>query len=217
MERLKQTIILFDLDGTLTDSAEGVLRSAQHMQKKMGMRVWSQEELRFMVGPPLRDTFRDVFHMNPEEVEQAILYFRERYFTVGLFENKVFPGIEEMLKELKAMGKRLGVATSKHESTAVRILEHFGIAQYFEVIGGDSPESSRTNKTMVMDYVLKKMGAKEGDAIMVGDRMFDIDGAHELGIPAIVVEFGYGDREEFEAHHADYIVKTPKEVADLFR
>ncbi len=157
MDKLKQTIILFDLDGTLTDSMEGVIRSAQYMQEKMGMKVWSFDDLRFMVGPPLIESFTKEFGMELKKAEEGIEVFRERYSTIGLFENKVFHGIVEMLEELQAKGKRMAVATSKKEDLAVRILEHFEIAKYFEVIGGDMREAGRDNKAKVIEYVLETM------------------------------------------------------------
>ena len=150
------------------------------------------------------------------EAEKGIEVFRERYSTIGLFENKVFPGIVELLENLKAKGKRMAVATSKKEDLAVRILEHFDIAKYMEVIGGDMRESGRDNKAKVIDYVLETMQATKDDVIMIGDRKFDIVGAHAIGIPCIAVEWGYGDRAEFEAHGADYIAATIEDVADLF-
>lgn len=216
MEKLKQNIILFDLDGTLTDSAIGVINACQYMQKKMGMKVWDKAELKFIVGPPLMKTFTEDFSMDKETAEQAMVTYREYYTTIGLFENSVYPGIEEMLENLKAKGKRMAVATSKKEELAFRILEHFGIAKYFEVIGGDKREVGRDNKAKVIDYVLETMEAKKEDVIMVGDRMFDIEGAHAIGIPCIAVEFGYGDRAEFEEYGADFIAATAKDVADLF-
>lgn len=216
MNKLKQNIILFDLDGTLTDSREGILRSAQYMQEKMGLRVWDWEELRFMLGPPLIESFTKGFGMPAEEAEKGVVIFRERYSTIGLFENEVYPGVMELLKTLKAKGKRMAVATSKKEDLAVRILEHFGIAEYLEVIGGDVREAGRDTKAKVIDYVLETMQAEKDDVIMVGDRKFDIEGAHALGIPCIAVEWGYGDRAEFEACGADHIVAKAADVAELF-
>lgn len=216
MEKLQQSIIIFDLDGTLTDSAEGVIRSAQHMQKKMGLSKWADEDLKFIVGPPLIKTFTEDFQMNQEDAQRALGFFRERYATVGLFENKVYEGIPEMLEELKKKGKCLVVATSKKEETAVRILKHFEIDGYFDIIGGDNREIGRDTKAKVIEYVLETLGAKKEDAIMVGDRKFDVEGAHLVGIPCIAVEFGYGDRAEFEAFGADYIAETPKAVEELF-
>lgn len=212
MAKFTQNIILFDLDGTLTDSAEGIIRSAQYMQEKMGIPVWQSEDLRFMIGPPLRESFRDAFHMNETQIEQGILHFRERYFSVGLFENTVYNGIPQTLQQLRAMGKRLAVATSKHQSTAIRILEHFGLTEYFEIIGGDDQDSARNTKAKVIAYVMKQMQADTTDIIMVGDRKFDIEGAHTMHIPAIGVLYGYGDRQELTACGADAIVQTPQDL-----
>ncbi|MGN0136362.1 HAD-IA family hydrolase [Anaerotignum sp.] len=216
MEKLKQNIILFDLDGTLTDSAEGVINACQYMQKKMNMPVWETADLKFIVGPPLMKTFTEDFAMDKETAEKAMVVYREYYTTIGLFENKVFPGIEEMLENLKAKGKRMAVATSKKEEMAVRILKHFGISDYFEVIGGDHREIGRDTKAKVIDHVLSTMRAEKEDVIMVGDRRFDIEGAHAIGIPCIAVEFGYGDRGEFEKYGADFIAATTEDVANLF-
>ena len=173
MDTLKQSIILFDLDGTLTDSEEGIIRSTQYMQEKMGQRIWSAEELHFIVGPPLIQSFTKEFGMAQEMAEKAVAIFRERYATIGLFENSVFPGVVELLQALRKKGK-------------------------------------------VIDYVLETMQAKKDDVIMIGDRKFDIEGAHAIGIPCIAVEYGYGDRDEFEAHGADYIAKTTEDVEKLF-
>lgn len=216
MEKCKQNVILFDLDGTLTDSAEGVIRSVQHMQEKMGMKIWDTADLKFIVGPPLMKTFTEDFAMDKETAETAISVFRERYSTIGMYENKVYAGVEEMLAALKAKGKRMGVATSKKEELAIQILEHFGIAKYFDVIGGDKREIGRNTKAKVMEYVLEALDAKKDDVIMVGDRLFDIEGAHALGVPCIAVEYGYGDRVEFEQYGADYIVARTEDVVDLF-
>lgn len=216
MAKFTQNIILFDLDGTLTDSAEGIIRSAQYMQEKMGMPIWQAKDLHFMIGPPLRESFRDAFHMNETEIEQGILYFRERYFSVGLFENTVYTGIQETLQQLRTMGKRLAVATSKHQSTAIRILDHFGLTEYFEIIGGDDQAAARNTKAKVIAYVMEQMQADTNDIIMVGDRKFDIEGAHTMHIPAIGVLYGYGSIEEFNACGADAIVQTPQDIITLF-
>ena len=122
----------------------------------------------------------------------------------------------DQMAALKAKGKKMGVATSKKEELAVKILEHFGIAKYFDVIGGDKREIGRNTKAKVMEYVLEALHAEKDDVIMVGDRLFDIEGAHALGVPCIAVEYGYGDRAEFEQYGADYIVATTEAVANLF-
>lgn len=215
MDTLKQSIILFDLDGTLTDSEEGIIRSTQYMQEKMGQRIWSAEELHFIVGPPLMQSFTKEFGMAQEMAEKAVAIFRERYATIGLFENSVFPGVVELLQALRKR-KTPCCCNLEKEDLAVRILEHFEIADYFEVIGGDRREVGRDNKAKVIDYVLETMQAKKDDVIMIGDRKFDIEGAHAIGIPCIAVEYGYGDRDEFKAHGADYIAKTTEDVEKLF-
>lgn len=216
MEKLQQGIVLFDLDGTLTDSAEGVIRSVQYMQEKMDMPKWADKDLRFIVGPPLLTSFQVEMGMDTATSEQALVHFRDRYASVGLFENKVYAGVEDMLKDLRKKGKRMAVATSKKEESAVEILAHFGISEYFEVIGGDNREIGRDTKAKVIDYVLEKMQADKSDVVMVGDRKFDVEGAHAIGIPAIAVEYGYGDREEFIFCGADYIAATPQAVAQMF-
>lgn len=216
MQKLEQNIILFDLDGTLTDSAEGVIRSVQYMQEKMNLPKWADADLRFIVGPPLMTSFVEELQMTNDQAEQALLFFRERYASVGLFENKLFDGVVEMLEALKAKGKRLAVATSKKEESAIRILAHFGVSEYFEVIGGDDREVGRDTKAKVIDYVLETMQAELADVIMVGDRKFDVEGAHSIGIPCIGVLYGYGDRAEFEAYNTDYIVETPNDIVEMF-
>ncbi len=217
MKKWEQNIIIFDLDGTLTDSAEGIFRCAQYMQEKMGMPVWTQAQLNFMIGPPLAHSFGNVMGMDAAQTEQAISIFRERYFTLGLFENRVYDGIKETLEQLKNMGKRLAVATSKHHSTAIRILEHFQLAAYFELICGDEPGAGRDNKTKVIAYALEQMHAHADDVVMVGDRKYDIEGAHALGLPAIGVLYGYGSAEEFAQCHADATVETPQALLKLFQ
>ena len=217
MDTLKQSIILFDLDGTLTDSEEGIIRSTQYMQEKMGQRIWSAEELHFIVGPPLMQSFTKEFGMAQEMAEKAVAIFRERYATIGLFENSVFPGVVELLQALRKKGKRLAVATSKKEDLAVRILEHFEIADYFEVIGGDRREVGRDNKAKVIDYVLETMQAKKDDVIMIGDRKHDIEGAKLCGLESVGVLYGYGSEEELSKAGADHIIKDVKLLEEYLR
>lgn len=217
MKKWEQNILIFDLDGTLTDSAEGIFRSAQYMQEKMGMPIWSEDELGFMIGPPLSYSFHNVMGLDEAQTQQAISIFRERYFALGLFENRVYDGIKEALIELKKMGKRLAVATSKHHSTAIRILKHFDLAQYFDMICGDEPGAGRDNKTKVIAYALEEMHADTNDVVMIGDRKYDIEGAHALGLPAIGVLYGYGSTEEFAQCHTEATVETPQALVALFQ
>lgn len=216
MKKRSENIILFDLDGTLTDSAEGIVKCAQYMQEKMGLPVSEAEDLHFMVGPPLLLVFKNEFGMSQEDAERALLFYRERYATIGLFENEVYDGIPEALETLQKMGKRLAVATSKKQESAIRILRHFDIAKYFEVIGGDDREIGRDTKAKVIAYVLEEMQAEMSDVVMVGDRKYDIEGAHAIGVPCIAVEYGYGNMQEFEEYNADEIVATVADLVELF-
>ncbi|WP_317855371.1 HAD-IA family hydrolase [Chakrabartyella piscis] len=216
MSKRTENIILFDLDGTLTDSADGIIKSAQHMQEKLGMPISKAEDLRFIVGPPLLPLFQSDFGMTLEEAEHALVVYRERYSTVGLFENEVYEGIPELLQSLRQKGKRLAVATSKKQESAIRILDHFGIAEYFEVIGGDNREIGRDTKAKVIAYVLEELHADMSDVVMVGDRKYDVEGAHAIGLPCIAVEYGYGDLAEFEACGADEVVATVKDLDERF-
>lgn len=216
MKKRTENIILFDLDGTLTDSAEGIVKCGQYMQEKMGLPVSKYEDLLFLVGPPLKALFQSDFGMTAEDADRALAFYRERYSTVGLFENEVYDGIPELLAALVEKGKRLAVATSKKQASAIRILEHFDIAKYFEVIGGDDQNAGRDTKAKVIAYVLEELQADMKDVIMVGDRKYDIEGAHAIGLPCVAVEYGYGNMQEFTEYEADVIVATVEDILDLF-
>lgn len=205
--------VLFDLDGTLTDSAPGIINCYRHALNAMGFE--EPEDIMRVVGPPLYDSFAELCGMNSEQVQEAVRIYRQRYADTGLFENKVYDGIPEMLKRLKDSGKRLMVATSKPEVFAVRILEKFQLAEYFEVIGGADINGSRNEKSEVIEYVLSRAGITgRNDVLMVGDRSHDIIGAKKCGIPCMAVLWGYGSREEFIQHGADFITETPQALTD---
>lgn len=190
---MKKTI-LFDLDGTLTDSGEGIINCVTLALNHFGLPVPSREELRVFVGPPLRDTFMD-FGVTEENVEEAVRVFRSRYMTVGKFENTPYEGIREMLAVLKSHGHRMFIATSKPEVLAVEILEKFELAQYFEIICGAVLNNSRDKKEEVIAYLLEQVGSVE-NVVMVGDTHFDVLGAKAHGIPTIGVSWGYGKTED---------------------
>lgn len=186
--------ILFDLDGTLTDSGEGITKCAALALRHFDLEVPPYEEIRKFVGPPLRDTFMK-HGVKAEDVEEAIAVYRSRYTTVGKFENFPYPGIREMLESLQNGGYRLFVATSKPEDMSVEILNKFELSRYFEIIAGATHHKERNSKSEVIDYLRKKMGPV-GSIVMVGDTVFDIEGANAHNIPAIGVAWGYGDVEE---------------------
>ena len=205
--------ILFDLDGTLTDSGEGIIKSSAMVLEKFGLPVPSYEEMRVFVGPPLHETFHK-FGVPEEQCDDAVELYRVRYNTVGLFENFPYPGIRELLEALKAQGHRLFVATSKPEEMSVRILEHFDLAKYFEIICGATLDRSRLEKSDVIAYLFQQAGNAE-NCIMVGDTVFDVVGAAAHGIPTIGVAWGYGKVEDMKNAGAAAIAETPEQLLEL--
>lgn len=205
--------ILFDLDGTLTDSGEGIMKCAKLALEHYGIPVPELEALRVFVGPPLHDSFVR-FGVPEEEAANAIAIYRSRYLTVGKFENFPYPGIEDLLKDLKARGFRLYVATSKLESTSIEILDHFGLSQYFDMICGATMGTSRSSKASVIAWLLEQTGLKD-NMIMVGDTAFDVIGAKAHGIPTIGVSWGYGTVADMEQAGAIAIAHTMDQLKAL--
>ena len=206
--------LLFDLDGTLTDSTEGILNCLIYAIERMGFEV--PEDTNIFLGPPIRQSFAEFLGMNSEQVDEAVRIFRERYSDTGLFENRVYDGIPGMLERLKSGGKRLMVATSKPQVYAVRIFERFGLAQYFEIVGGAELDGSRDYKDEVIEYVLSKAGITDRSTVlMIGDRRQDVLGAHKTDIECMGILWGYGSVEELTQTGADYIARTPQEAADM--
>lgn len=206
-------VILFDLDGTLTDSGEGITKCAQLALDHFGIHIEDRTQLRCFVGPPLRESFPK-FGVPEDRVEEAITVFRSRYLTVGKFENVPYPGIENLLRTLKAQGHRLYVATSKPESTAVEILDKFALSPYFARICGASMDSGRDSKEAVIAYLLELEGRGQ-KTVMVGDTAFDVVGAAAHGIPTIGVSWGYGDVDEMRKAGACAIAHSPEELETL--
>ena len=202
--------ILFDLDGTLTDSGEGIINCASLALEHFGLPVPSREEMRVFVGPPLDQTLIR-FGVPPEKAQEGIDVFRSRYLVVGKFENSPYPGIHQLLEKLKGQGHRLFVATSKPETTSVEILNKFKLSQYFEVICGATLDGSRVHKADVIAYLLSKIGTAE-EILMVGDTEFDVIGAAAHGIKTIGVSWGYGKVAEMEQAGATAIAHTMDEL-----
>lgn len=213
---MEKQYILFDLDGTLTDSMEGITKSAQYALRGFGIEVEDYTELSFFVGPPLRETFQKHYGFNEEETDEAVRLYREYYRPIGIFENTVYEGIPEMLANLSEAGKTLLVATSKPTDFAEQILEHFELDQYFDFVAGATMEEGRTKKADVIAYLLEECQLVDtSELIMVGDRCHDVLGAKELGIPSVGVLYGYGSKQELKEAGADYIVKTVEELEEL--
>ncbi len=189
--------ILFDLDGTLTDSGEGIMHCAELTFAHYGLPIPPRDELRSIVGPPLMDSFRR-YGIAEAELKNAVEFYRKHYLAVGQFENIPYPGIHEVLQKLIADGHKLYVATSKPETMAQNILKHFDLAQYFEIICGAVADGNRSTKESVIEHLLSQLDNKE-NLIMVGDTIYDVKGAAYHRIPCIAVAWGYGIAEDMQA------------------
>lgn len=214
-EMKKYTTVLFDLDGTLTDPKEGITKSVAYALHCFGIEE-DPDNLCEFIGPPLKDSFMEYYGFDEEKAMQGIIKYREYFVPTGMFENEVYDGIREMLESLRARGMKLIVATSKPEEFAVKILEHFDLAKYFDLIAGASMDETRVKKGEVIAYAVSEAGVEDlSDAVMVGDRRHDMIGAQEEGLDSIGVLYGYGDREELEKSHATYIVETVKDLQNF--
>ncbi len=207
---MTQKTVFFDLDGTLTDSGEGIINCATLALEHFGLPVPPREEMGVFVGPPLDRTFV-AFGVPEDKAQEAIDVFRSRYLVTGKFENAPYPGIRDLLAALKQQGHRLFVATSKPETTAVEILHKFDLAKYFEVICGATLDGTRSHKADVIAYLLGKIGTKE-NLLMVGDTEFDVAGAAAHGISTIGVAWGYGTVSAMEQAGAAAIAYTMEEL-----
>ena len=205
--------IFFDLDGTITDSGEGIMNCATLALEHFGLPVPDREQMRVFVGPPLDQTFIK-FGVPADKTDEAIKVFRSRYTTVGKFENFPYPGVADMLQSLKEQGHRLFVATSKPEVMANEVLCHFDLDGYFEQIAGATLDGSRSHKADVITYLLGLTG-DVGQTLMVGDTAFDVIGAAAHGIPTIGVSWGYGTAEDMEKAGAIAIAQSMDELAEL--
>ncbi len=205
--------VLFDLDGTLTDSGEGIINCAILGLRHFGLPIPPREELGVFVGPPLDRTFVE-FGVPEDRAQEAVDVFRSRYVVKGKFENAPYPGIREALATLKVQGHRLFVATSKPEVTALEVLEHFDMLQYFEFICGATLDGTRLHKSDVIAYLLKQVSVSD-EILMVGDTKFDVLGAAHHGIPTIGVAWGYGSVADMEQAGAKAIAHSMDELVEL--
>lgn len=209
--------ILFDLDGTITDPAEGIANSVAYALQKFGITVEDHRDLYRFIGPPLLDSFQQFYGLSAEQAVQALKFYREYYAVSGIYENVVYDGMRELLSDLKCHGYRVLVATSKPETYARRIFDAYDLTRYFDVIAGSDMAEKRASKSLVVEYALKQANLPLGSrAIMVGDRCFDVTGAAEHGLPCVGVLFGYGDRPELETAGAAYIAETVGDLRKLF-
>ncbi|EOS24986.1 hypothetical protein C804_04860 [Lachnospiraceae bacterium A4] len=214
--------ILFDLDGTLTDPKLGITSSVQYALRALGIEEPSLDRLEPFIGPPLADSFREFYGLEGERLATAIDKYRERFATQGIFENEIYPGIPQMLADLKAKDKLLAIASSKPTLFVEQILEHFEIRKYFDHVVGSNMDGTRGTKEEVVEETLRQMltvemtPAQKRDAVaMVGDRKFDIEGARAHGITSVGVLFGYAPEGELEEAGADYIVNSVRSLQVL--
>ena len=210
--------LLFDLDGTLTDPGLGITNAVLYALKRFGIEPASLEELYPYIGPPLTDSFQRYHGLTGEQAQQALGYYREYFADRGLYENELYPGIESLLQTLQREGYTLLVATSKPEEFTHTILRHFQLDSYFSFVGGNTLDERRPTKAAVIGYIRERFPDITGEnTLMIGDRCYDIEGAHNYGLPAVGVLYGYGSRQELEAAGADELVQTPAALLQEIR
>ncbi len=203
--------ILFDLDGTLTDPKEGITKCVQYSLKKFGIER-SCDELLDFIGPPLKEMFMEYANLSEEDGVRAVEYYRERYAPIGKFENGLYEGVIPMLKALRENGYTLAVATSKPTVYSKQICDKYGISEYITYLSGSELDGRHTDKGQVIKNAMEYLGASKNNTIMVGDRIFDIKGAKDNGIPAIAVTYGYASKGELEKGDAVAVVSSPMDI-----
>ena len=212
--------VLFDLDGTLTDPREGITKSVQFALAQQGISEPDLKKLEPFIGPPLKDSFMEFYGMTEEQAAQGVADYRKRFAPIGKFENEVYPGIPEMLGNLKRAGIRLAVASSKPETFVWDILKYFKLDGYFDVVTGSELDGTRSRKEEVVEEALHRLEldgqpVSRENCAMVGDRRFDIEGGRQFRLTTVGVTYGYAAKGELEAAGADYIVKNPVQLTKL--
>ncbi len=208
----KQTWVLFDLDGTLTRSEEGIWNCARYAAERMGFPEPGEDVLRKMIGPPLEYSFREYMGMTAEQAAEAVKFYRERYAAAGMFENRVFPGIRTVLRTLRENGFRLGVVTGKPARFTEKILEHFGLNRFLAALACADAEGGKAEKETLVRRALPE---DYKEAWIVGDRRFDMEGGIKAGVHTLGVAYGYGSEQELEESGAEKIAHTPREILDI--
>ena len=210
--------IFFDLDGTLTESGEGITKSVQYALEKLGKPEEDLVKLRVFIGPPLMEQFMKYADVDETEARRAVEYYRERYAVKGIFENRPYDGVENLLRELKGRGYILAVASSKPEYYVTKILDYFNLSSYFEVVVGSEMNGARTSKTEVIEEALKRlnMSDRRKEVLMVGDKEHDVLGARAAGLACVAVGYGYGTKEELTAAQPLKIVASIEELLRFF-
>ena len=205
----------FDLDGTLTQSGEGILNSARYALTEMGYPLPAFEILKRFIGPPLKDAFMSQYGMDEEKAEEAIRIYRRYFDEKGIFENSLYDGIAELLERMSHTDKKILLCTSKPEIYSEKILEHFGIKKYFYFIAGAAMDGVRAKKPEIIAHIFDTLSLPKDECVMIGDTEYDVLGAKEFSITSIGVSYGYGTRESLENAGADYIVSSVGELSKL--
>ena len=207
--------LLFDLDGTLTDPSLGITNSVMYALRKFGIEETDRTKLYTFIGPPLYDSFRAAYGMSHDDANLAVAYYREYFAPTGLYENTVYDGVRDMLFDLKESGKTLVLATSKPDKFANEILSHFDLLKYFERVYGATMDEKRNKKDEVIAFALDDMRIDADDAVMIGDRCYDIEGGRKHGLMSVGVLYGFGDERELTDAGADRIAANIKELKKI--
>ena len=207
--------LLFDLDGTLTDPSFGITNSVMYALRKFGIEENNRENLFSFIGPPLYDSFREKYDMSHDDANLAVAYYREYFAPTGLYENTVYGGVCDMLDRLKNSGRKLVLATSKPEKFACEILKHFALDGYFDSVVGATMDETRNKKEDVIAYALRELNIDPSDAVMIGDRCYDVLGGKMYGLMTVGVLYGFGDEEELSEAGADYIAATVEDLEKI--
>lgn len=211
---LVRRTLFFDLDGTLTDPREGIVGSLRYALDRLKRRAAADDDLTWCIGPPLIDSLETLLG-DRASAELALVHYRERFSETGLYENRVYPGVPELLAGLKAAGHRLFIATSKPQVYADRIADHFGLSRFFERTFGPELDGTRGEKSALLAYALEETAAPAAASLMIGDRHHDVDAAQHHGLVSIAVLYGYGSQAELSAAGADHLVRTPEEIGHV--
>lgn len=211
-------VVLFDLDGTLIDSSEGITKSAQYALAHYGIHEPDLDKLKAFIGPPLAQSFVHFYGFTEAQGQEAVLVYRERYHAIGVYECSLYPGVKECLQKLKAQGYLIGMASSKPEVSCRQILEHFGIIDLFDHVVGATLDGKIGTKEEVLREAFRRMPSiKASEMILIGDTIFDIDGANSVGMPSMAVSFGFGHVEEMMDAGAKALCNHMKELPDILK
>jgi len=211
----KYSHIIFDLDGTLTDPGIGITNSVIYALEKYGIKA-ARSELYKFIGPPLRESFRIYYGFDETMAEHAVSLYREYFSVKGIYENELYPGIPELLESLKQSGRKLYIATSKPAEYSLRILDHFGIAKYFDHVAGSNMDGTMSEKNSLIERILSRIDSRQTAlTVMVGDRRYDIEGAKAHGLDSVAVAYGYGGLRELEGSGPTFIVETTEKLGVL--